>query len=176
MKITWDTIFTFIDENQIEQVVTICQKMNKDECNTITKRLIEEMQNTNVTNHRNTIAIILGDLKCDGAIEAILTLINDANYKHCRGSLIYALQELECHNKIKQLLPLIFEGNWETKCNMCHLIEKKAGLMSDADKSECVHILDKKIEDLENDVTLLKDVRNIILDSDNGVSNKIILT
>lgn len=158
----WNNILELIDNNEINNIVNICKKIDIRDYNFITKKLIEELKITNNISHRNTIAIVLGDLKCNDAIEPIIELINNPNYRNCRGSLVYALEELDCEDRLRELINLLLEGNWEVKCNMYTLLEKKINKMNDSDKMECLKQIKKRIEFLEDDLILLEKAREEI--------------
>lgn len=106
------------------------KKLEKNEYSVVEKNLLEELKNTKDTTIRNTIAIILSDLKCDSAIKILTSLIKEPKYYNCRGTLIYALEGLNSEKEIIKLLPFIYEGNYETKCNLYALVESKINVMS----------------------------------------------
>lgn len=90
MEENWKSIEKMIKNNEIDGVVELCNKMNTHEAKNVKERLIQELRYTHEVGDRNTIAIILGDLKCDKAVDVLFELILDPQNKNCRGSLIYA--------------------------------------------------------------------------------------
>lgn len=91
-----------INENQIDRVVEFCNQVEESEFVYYKNELIREIKYTKDKRNRNTIAIVLGDLKCNEAITTIVDLINMPQNKNCIGTLIYALQELDCEKEIKK--------------------------------------------------------------------------
>lgn len=154
----WDYVIELIKENKIDEVVEYVRGLNKSEYQIIEENLISELKNTNNSCIRNSIALVLSDLKCDKSINTIISLINNPEYYNCRGTLIYALHELNCQEQIVSLFNLIYEGNYETKCNMFTLIESKINLMNDKDVEFCKESLLKQIDKLRNDYELLCDM------------------
>lgn len=57
---------------------------------------------------------------------------------------------------------MLFDGNLEVKCNMYELLLKKFNSMSENEKLECIDIVVKEKERLEEEWELLDDVENSI--------------
>ena len=104
------------------------------------QKLIHELSETDDVCYRNTIAIILGDLGCDKAIDILLELILNSNNINCRGTLIYALRELNCEHKLSRLMHIIADGNYEVKWTIQELLLEKIESMNESDKSNCINI------------------------------------
>lgn len=154
----------WIEKNQIDRIVEFCKEMPEYEYECLINKLIREMQSTEDRNHRNTIAIVLGDLKCNEAVTTIVKLINTPQNRNCIGTLIYALQELDCENEIKNLIHILFDGNFEAKCNMSHLLSQKFNKMSTEDKQECLNIINEEKCRLEEQLNFLEDItKNIFI-------------
>ena len=166
VEISWNYVKTLIENNEIDKIVRICKRMKVRELQFIKSKLIEEIQSTNDKKHRNTIAIVLGDLKCNEAIEVFVDLINNPQNKNCRGTLIYALQELNCESVIKNIINVLFDGNLEVKCNMYNLLLEKVEYMSKKDRLECVKLLKEEKRNLEEKIELLEDIEQNIFASD----------
>ncbi|MDE6904964.1 MAG: HEAT repeat domain-containing protein [Lachnospiraceae bacterium] len=157
-----EVIRSLIENNAIDSIVEMCKHMEPWKLQQIKKDLIQELHDTNVKNHRNTIAIVLSDLQCDEAIDVLVDLINDPQNRNSRGTFIYALQELNCEKAIKKILHVLFDGNLEVKCNMYELLLKKFNSMSENEKLECIDIVVREKERLEEELELLEDVENKI--------------
>lgn len=163
MEITdWNYIIELIKDNKIDKIVELCTQLQCDEQRVIKSKLILELQSTNDKNYRNTIALVLGDLKCDDAIDIIIDIINNPKYSNCIGTLVYVLRDLNCEKAIKKIIPRLFDGNFEVKCNMYDLLLEKFQYMCDEDKEECI----KKIEDertrIEDELELLDNIEENI--------------
>lgn len=102
----WDYVIELIKQNKIDEVVEYVRGLNKSEYQIIEENLISELKNTNNSCIRNSIALVLSDLKCDKSINTIISLINNPEYYNCRGTLIYALHELNCQEQIVSLFNL----------------------------------------------------------------------
>ena len=165
MDNNWTCIKKMIEENAINDIVEVCKKLEEGEFNDIKKKLLQELRSTDIKAHRNTIAIVLSDLKCDEAIGTLIDLINDPKNRNCRGTFIYALQELKCENVLKKIIPILFDGNLEVKCNMYDLLSEKVKYMSETDQWECMSILREEKKKLEDELELLEDVEKIFLKS-----------
>lgn len=151
-----------IEMNSIDEIVDLCKNMDETTYITIRDRLIHELNYTENKAFRNTIAIVLSDLKCDEAIETIINLINIPQNKNCIGTLIYALQELNCEHEIKNIMHVLFVGNLEAKCNMYNLLQYKVESMSQEDKNICKNILREEKSKLEEKLIFVEDVEKSI--------------
>ncbi len=157
-----DYIRNLIDSNAIDSIVEICKQMKIDELQRVKKDLIQELRDTDEKKNRNTIAIVLSDLQCNEALDVLVDLINNPKYRNCRGTLIYALQELNSEKVIKNIIHVLFDGNLEVKCNMYDLLLEKFSSMSEDEKLECIDIIAKEKERIEEEWELLEDVENNI--------------
>lgn len=84
----FNLIKTWINENEIDNIVGLALKMDKTEYNILIKKLIEILESTSDNMQLNTVANILGDLDCNEAIEPLICLINTSELANCRGNLI----------------------------------------------------------------------------------------
>lgn len=158
----WDCIKEMIEENEINNIVQICKTMDESEFRAVKNKLIQELRSTDLKHHRNTIAIVLSDLKCDEAIGTLIDLINAPENRNCRGTFIYALQELKCEDVLDKIIPILFDGNLEVKFNMYDLLSKKVKYMSETTRWECMNILREEKKKLEDELELLEDVEQNI--------------
>lgn len=157
-----EVIRNLIEDNAIDSIVEMCRQMEPWKLQQVKKDMIQELYNTDVKNHRNTIAIVLSDLRCDEAIDALVDLINDPQNRNCRGTFIYALQELNCEKEIENIVHVLFDGNLEVRYNMYELLLKKFNSMSEKEKLECMDIVAREKERLEEEWELLEDVESNI--------------
>ena len=162
MDKNWAYIKNLINNNAIDEIVEICKQMETCEFQVIKNNLIQELGNTDIANHRNTIAIVLSDLKCDEAVETLVKSILDPKNRNNRGTLIYALKELKCESIIKNLIHVLFNGNFEVKWNMYDLLSKKIKYMSKSDQLECMNIIREEKERVLDELDLLEDVESNI--------------
>lgn len=171
MENNWNDIMTLINENQIDRIVELFNQMEECEYKNCKDKLIKEIRYTKEKKHRNTIAIVLGDLKCNEAITTIVDLINMPQNRNCIGTLIYALQELDCEKEIKKIVHVLFDGNLESKCNMYHLLLDKIHSMSKEDRLECLDMIEKEKCKLEEELDFIEDVRQDIFmaNSEDGI-------
>ena len=163
----WEYMKKMVENNEISRVVEICNEIDGSEAEVVQERLIQELSYTNEVCYRNTIAIILADLKCNKAIDVLLELILDPQNENCRGTLIYALQELNCEHKLSRLMRILVDGNYEVKWNMYALLTEKRKSMSEADKLNCINILKEEkarsqkaaefLEDILDNIFMYKD-------------------
>lgn len=157
-----EVIRNLIEDNAIDSIVEMCRQMEPWKLQQVKKDMIQEWYNTDVKNHRNTIAIVLSDLRCDEAIDALVDLINNPQNRNCRGTFIYALQELNCEKVLKNIVHVLFDGNLEVRYNMYELLLKKFNSMSENEKLECMDIFAREKERLEEEWELLEDVESNI--------------
>lgn len=162
MKELWGQIKELIEANEIDDVVKLCKNLNTEMYNDIVNKLIEELKGTLNDNHRNTIAIVLGDLKCNNAINPLIELIKNPKHKLCIGSLIYALQELDCGSVIKEILPVLYKGNYEARYMLYTLLEIKIKEIPEQDKKICIDLLQKVKENLEERWEVVDDALDIL--------------
>lgn len=155
---TWDDIINLVDRNEIDKILEIYKKMEESKYVVFRDKLINELQRTENRRHRNTIAIVLGDLKCNESVGVMVELINKPENRMCIGTLIYALEELDCEHEIKNIIHVLFDGNYEAQCNMYSLLEQKVNGMSREDKCACLDIVKQKREKLEEELDFVSDV------------------
>lgn len=158
MEEKWNDIKKAIKSNEIDHVVEICNEMRGTEKDIVEDKLIQELRCTEEVCYRNTIAIILGDLGCDKAIDVLIELILDPRNKNCRGTFIYALEGLNCEHKLIQLMHILADSNYEVKWNMHTLLSEKIGVMSETDKRGCIDILKEDIDKLEEALGCMEDI------------------
>lgn len=164
-----DEIRNLIDDNAIDNIVDMCKRMEPWKLQKVEKDFIEELRNTDEKKHRNTIAMVLSDLRCDEAIDTLVDLINDPRNRNCRGTFIYALQELNCEKVIKNIIHVLFDGNLEVRCNMYDLLSIKYNKLSDDEKAECKNIVAEEKERLEEEWELLEDVENNVFGREDNI-------
>lgn len=154
-----DEIMKLIEKNEIDSVVVLFMKMKKTQYKEMCNWLVEEMKATDDCCIRNTIAIILGDLRYNGAVDALIQLIQNPQNANSRGTLIYALKELKCEKNLTDLIDILLNGNFETKWNMHDLILKKRKLLSKKDRKKYKKEIKKKIKALEIELGLYYDLK-----------------
>lgn len=113
----WEIIYPFIIKNEIDQSVLYCKNLTIEELEELEDKLIQELADTKENNIRNTISIILMDLKCNKSIDTIIKILNDKKNKNC-ATLIYALEGLDCSDRIIEIFHINLDGNYEAKCNL----------------------------------------------------------
>lgn len=158
MQHQWDDIMLDIENNNIDKIVQFCKKIDENDYKMMTDKLIYEMKCTDNVRHRNTIAIVLSDLKCNDAIEEMIQLIHEPQNKNHRGTLVYALQNLDCEDSIRKIFHILFDGNYEVRCNMYHLLESKIEKMCQGDIEECLNILQKEKLRIKETSELIEDI------------------
>lgn len=158
MEEKWNYIKKAIENNEIDHVVEICNGMSGTEKNIVEEKLIQELRCTDKVHYRNMIALILGDLGCDKAIDLLIELILDPPNKNCRGTLISALEGLKCEHKLIQLMHILADSNYEVKWKMYALLSEKIGVMSETDKLGCIDILKEDIDKLEEALGCMEDI------------------
>lgn len=158
----WEQVKALIDENRIDCVVKLCEGLNIDMYDNIVNKLITELKCTLNVQHRNTIAIVLGDLKCNSAIKPLIELIKNPPNKRCIGSLIYSLQELDCGNVIKEIIPVLYKGNYEARNMLYDLLEIKIKEISEQDKRICIDLLKKEKGELEEILEIVDGALDIL--------------
>lgn len=154
-----DEIMKLIEKNEIDSVVVLFKKMKKTQYKEMCNWLVEEMKATDDCCIRNTIAIILGDLRYNGAVDTLIQLIQNPQNANSRGTLIYALKELKCEKKLTDLIDILLNGNFETKWNIHDLILKKRKLLSKKDRKKYKKEIKKKIKALEIELGLYYDLK-----------------
>ena len=164
MKYQWNEIMCDIENNNYHKIVQMCKKLDIKEYEDTMSELINEMKNTNHVSHRNTIAIVLMDLKYNPAIEEMITLIENSKNSNCIGTLVYALQNLDCEKSIVRIFDLILKGNYEVRCNMYNLLECKIDKMDEADRKKCFEILQEEKAKTKETLELIEDIEENIFE------------
>lgn len=162
MKNDWDDLMKMVDKNEIDKIVEIYKEMEEKEYEYFIDKLIYEIGTTENCGHRNTIAIVLGDLGCNKAINTMIEVINMPKNRKCIGSLIYALESLDCENEVKSILHVLFDGNYEAKYNTYCLFIEKFHKMKEEDKEECKKLIEKEKEKIEETLDLIEKIEENI--------------
>lgn len=151
-----------VEKNEIDEIVRIYRKMEENEYIVYTNKLISEMKHTESGCYRNTIATVLGDLKCNEAISAMIELINKPENRMCVGSLIYALEGLDCEHEIKNIIHVLFDGNYEAQYNTYSLLEQKVNSMSQEDKCACITFVKQERDKLQEKLDFITDIEEML--------------
>lgn len=151
-------LMKLIKDNEIDKIEDFMKSLPPQDFNSMVEILLSEIKSTNNGNERNTIAYLLGEIKCQKAAEVLIELIFEEKLKNNRGTLIFALNELECKPYIYQLLPLLYEGNYEVVMNTHMLLQKHISEIDIAEQKRCADFIRDKIGDFENILDTLYDV------------------
>ncbi len=161
-----------IRENCIDEVIEFLKELEESEYDKVIIELIDDLQNTNESDIRNTVAIVLCELSCNDAVVPLVNLISDPRYKNNRGTLVYALEKLDSSKFIVDLFPLLYEGNFEVRMNLYTLVEEKIKEMAQEDVDKCIDILNHQIDEAEISLKMLYDAAEEIFglhyDEDNS--------
>ena len=155
---------TWIDENKIEDITSLALTLQKKDYDLFIDELIQRLETTTDTAHRNTIAIVFRDLRSDKAINSLIKLINKPELKNCRGTLIYALEKLNVADRLDDFIDLLADGNYEVKCNTYTLFEKQLANMTDEKKLIYVNILKEKISNMSESLELMHELCSDVFD------------
>lgn len=158
MEYKWNDIISDIENNDIDKIVQICRQLDVQEYEIVMCKLINEMKYTDKICNRNTMAIVLSDLKCNQAIGEMISLIKNPENSKSIGTIIYALQNLDCEKNILTIFDLLFKGNYEVRCNMYNLLECKIDKMDEKDIEKCLEIIQKEKKDTEEKFELIEDL------------------
>ncbi len=157
-------IDTWIDENKIEDITNLALTLQKNDYDLFIEKLIQRLETTTDNAHRNTIAIVFRDLRCDKSINPLIKLINKPELKNCRGTLIYALEKLNVADRLDGFIDLLIYGNYEVKYNTYTLFEKQFANMTDEKKMIYVDILKEKISGMEESLELMYELCSTVFD------------
>ena len=157
-------INTWIAENKIDDITNLALSLPKKDYDLFIADLIQRLETTTDNNYRNTIAIVLGDLHCDKAIDSLIKLINNPKLVNSRGTLIYALENLNVSDRLDSFIELLVYGNYEVKCNTYTLFEKHITNMTEEKKSIYVEMLKEKISDMEESLELMYELCSTVFD------------
>ena len=155
---------TWIDENKIEDITSLALTLQKKDYDLFIDELIQRLETTTDNSHRNTIAIVFRDLRCNKAINSLIKLINKPELKNCRGTLIYALEKLNVADRLDDFIDLLADGNYEVKCNTYTLFEKQLANMTDEKKLIYVNILKEKISNMSESLELMHELCSDVFD------------
>lgn len=158
MDKAWQDVSKLIDQNEIDEAAEYCNALNGSEFQRVEQKLIDYLKSTDDNSVRNTIALLLSDLKSNDAIEPLIQLIKTPSLKDARATLIYALQNLDCPNRIVELFDILYDGNYESRCNLSTLLEEKVNEMDTQDVKTCKNNLKEHIIELEETLGLLYDI------------------
>lgn len=151
-----------IEASEIDSIVKYCKKLTVPQAAQMKQQLIDEMKYTQNKGHRNTIAIVLSDLKCNEAIPAMVELINNPENKNCIGTLLYALENLDCENEIKNIIHILMDGNYEAQYCTYSLLLEKHHKMKKKDRKACKKYIKEKKRELKEALDLLKMVKKYL--------------
>lgn len=116
----------YIKDRMIEDLVLYCKSLSSNDYAVLIELLINKLISYKIPQERaerNTVAYILGELKCNEAIPHIIELLKRDCYTTSIGSLVFALQKLDCVEYIEQIFHLFYVGNYEVRRNMFTLLE-----------------------------------------------------
>lgn len=155
---------TWINENRIEDIQKHALTLSEKDYEFFIDELLHRLMTTPDNGCRNTIAIVLGDLHCDRAIEPLIELINNPNMKHCRGTFIYALENLNIADRLDDFIELLVVGNYEVKCMAFNLFEKQINNMSESKKSMYIDMLKERISETQESLELMYELCSNVFD------------
>ncbi|VYU44288.1 Uncharacterised protein [Eubacterium limosum] len=154
----------WINENRIEDIQKYALTLSGIEYESFIDELLHRLVTTSDNGSRNTIAIVLGDLHCDRAIEPLIELINNPNMSHCRGTFIYALENLNIADRLDDFIELLVTGNYEVKCMVYTLFEKQVSSMTESKKSMYIDMLKKRISETQESLELMYELCSNVFD------------
>ncbi|HAC26033.1 MAG TPA: hypothetical protein DCE81_14055 [Cytophagales bacterium] len=91
---------------------------------TAIRHLIRRLKITRSADVRNSIALVLSDLKAQVAVPALITAIKDPANVGQTGTLMFALQQLDCEKFFMDFIDVLIHGNYENREMALNLIEK----------------------------------------------------
>lgn len=154
----------WINENRIEDIQKHALTLSEKDYEYFIDDLLHRLVTTSDNGCRNTIAIVLGDLHCDRAIEPLIELIHNPNMKHCRGTLIYALENLSVADRLDDFIELLVVGNYEVKCTIYNLFEKQISNMTESKKSKYINMLKERISGTQESLELMYELCSNVFD------------
>ncbi len=140
------TIQEAIETNQYEELVKLCTNSSREQAKATIDEMFEIIRSTKKATVRNTISIVMRELRLDEAVDTLVELINNPENRNCRGTMLYALEALHCESRVKDLLYLLQEGNYETQYNVYCLVMEKSLSMTFLERKECLSVLRKMME------------------------------
>ena len=144
-----------ITENKIDDITNLALSLPKKDYDLLIEEFIQILETTTENGCRNTIAIVLGDLHCNKAIDSLFRLINDPKLVNCRGTLVYALENLNVADRLDSFIELLISGNYEVKCNSYTLFESQIANMTEEEKTIYIATLKAKILNMEESLELI---------------------
>lgn len=114
---------------------------------------------TATENHliRNQIAIVLSDMRCQEAVEAIISLLKDPKTLGHRGTLLYALEPLNYSDHLGLFIEFIMTGNFEVSRHSFLLLDQAKDRISPEHKLEYKNKIRSLVEELENKIQFLEE-------------------
>ena len=146
-------IDTFINNYKIKELTAYFAELSIQEQQEFIKYLIYNLNSCQMPEDnlkRNTIVLVLADLKCNEAVPVIINLIQEQAESNYIGTLVYALQDLECAEYLEQIYYLIYKGNYEVRHNIFDLLEKNKNKMSPEIHRKICSNLEKAIEEYKD--------------------------
>ncbi len=119
-----------ITNNEISKIMNHAEKLDNFEKKECIKSLLELLESTDSGTERNTIALVLSDLRCNDAVPILIELIKKKKTRNNRGTLLYALQPLEYREHLDVIVVNLVHGNFECSRMAYNLI---ASVIDDVD-------------------------------------------
>lgn len=151
----WGKLYSLIDENAIDDAVMYCKELDQEEYTAIEEKLIRFLKDTEDNRLRNTVAVILGELHCNEAIPAMVSLLSEERCQNDWETLISALEDLGCANHMVEIFPILCKGKYEEKQRMYTVFVKKMPYMKEEDIAACKRMLMERIDTVEWELQLI---------------------
>lgn len=143
-------IDNYIGRYKISDLVEYVEQLNEAEQQTAKTYLLERLKEVSNHRERDAIAMALGDLQCQDAVEILVELIFREDLKKHRGSLVSALENLDCSKYYQKLVPLMFaEKNFEVRMNMYWVMESMFPELNDEERKWCMDYVEEQMEEYE---------------------------
>lgn len=142
-------IDNYISNDKIEELIAYFKKLSVQEQQEFVQYFIDKLSKYQMPEDnlkRNTVVLVLAELKCNEAVPVIIDLIQKEAESSYIGTLVYALQDLECAEYLEKIDNLLYKGNYEVRRNMLDLLEQNKQKMSLGMRKKIYFNLEKAIK------------------------------
>ena len=161
----------FIDDNMVDDLVLYSKSLSLDGYMVLIEYLINKLMSYSIPNEinkRNSVALALGDLKCNEAVPKIIELLKKDGESLYVGTLVYVLKNLDCVYYLEQIFHLLHAGNYEVRRTMFTLLKENIEKTPLEIRNKMQQALKKAIEEYKDKLSGLYAAQNDIFNIHNG--------
>lgn len=130
-----------------DQVIDAAQNVGHLGFKTAIPILLNILESTENHNIRNAIALALGDLQEQQAVQILIKKILDSKNRDYNGTLIYALKSLNIESVFTDLVNFMRESNYESSLMILQILDSGNQSINDANIQQGLLLLNEFLEE-----------------------------